>query len=91
MDNVQGNAFGFVFLDENNEPTYCRYWGDSLWLFYLHPDKKWVSLRGISHEEMLKLPKNLSYEEQQLYFRAAPDPTVDTVRVIRAMPDEVPK
>lgn len=58
----------FVFLNEDNEPRYCRLWGHHWWLFYWHPDKKWVSLQPITIEEVASLPRNLSKEHQAIYF-----------------------
>ena len=48
----------FVFLDDANRPYRVKLWGNSekdLWIFYWHPDRKWVSLRPIQKTEALIL------------------------------------
>lgn len=59
---------GFIFLDDADRPYWCRMWGDSPWLFYWHPDYKWVSLRQLSQTDIWRFPHNLSEEEQQIYI-----------------------
>ncbi len=59
---------GFVFLDDTNRPIWCRMWGENPWLFYWHPDKKFVSLRQVTQADIFNFPDNLSEEEQQIYI-----------------------
>lgn len=59
---------GFVFTDKQNRPYYCRTWEDETWLFYWHPDKKWVSLRQVTEEEKDKFPRNVSAQLQQAFL-----------------------
>lgn len=56
----------FIFLDFN-KPLRCKTWSGGYWLFYWHPDKKWVSLREVTKDEVDAFPRNLSEKEQQLY------------------------
>ena len=56
----------FIFL-QNGEPKLVRQWGGQPWLFWLHPDKRWVSERPLTLAEVDSLPRNLSDAEQGLY------------------------
>ena len=40
---------GFVFLSDlpQSMPYWVRRWGTGVWMFYWHPDKKWVTLRQV--------------------------------------------
>lgn len=60
---------GFVFLDGRQRPFLCKPWGGKIWLFYWHAECHWASLREISEAEAAKLPRNLSFEHQQVYHR----------------------
>lgn len=59
---------GFVFLDDASRPYWCRVWCDNPWLFYWHPDYKFVSLRQVTQADIFGFPHNLSEEEQQIYI-----------------------
>lgn len=59
---------GFAFLDSAGRPYLCAMWGGNPWLFYWHPDKKWVSLRQVSQFDIWKFPKNLTTEERDIYW-----------------------
>jgi len=49
---------GYVFVDDNSEP----------WIFYWHPDKRWVSLRRISGPDVMAFGQNkLSDEHAEIY------------------------
>ena len=43
----------YVFIDTANRPFHVRPWGDDgdWWMFYWHPDRRWVSLRKVSRGE----------------------------------------
>lgn len=43
----------FVFLDSNSEPCRVRLFGGQYWIFYRHPDRKWVTLRQVSSQSEL--------------------------------------
>lgn len=43
---------GFVFIDRNSKPFHVRMWDGVPWLFYWHPDKRWVSLRQINQSDV---------------------------------------
>ena len=58
---------GFIFLDDKQRPFWCRIWHDSPWLFYWHPDNKWVSLREVTQSDVPTFPHNLSEEHQEIY------------------------
>jgi len=58
---------GQVFLDKLSRPYLVKKWGGSHWLFYWHPDKRWVSLRKCNPGEVF--PINLTQEQQDLYFK----------------------
>ena len=64
----------FVFIDQQSRPFRVKTLGAdySSWLFYWHPDQKWVSVRKLSREEIdfyerYKLPQ----EQAALYDLAA--------------------
>jgi hypothetical protein len=61
---------GFIFLDTSSRPYWCRDWGGEPWLFYWHCDKKWVSLRKVTPNDLVRFPRNLS-EKEQKYYRDA--------------------
>lgn len=67
---------GFVFLDHLSRPYYVAPWGrdDDWWLFYWHPDKKWVSLRKIEFAFELEQfrDRRLARERAELYFQGGP-------------------
>ncbi len=60
---------GFVFLDGNNNPYWCRMYGDSPWFLRWHEaQKSWVTYRQCDQMEVwgaqeMSLPEN----EAQLY------------------------
>jgi hypothetical protein len=56
----------FFFL-LNGEPKLVEKFGGKPWLFRLHPDKRWVSERPLSMDEIDQFPRNLSCAEQELY------------------------
>ncbi len=43
----------FVYLDSNGDPFRVRKFGGDYWIFYKHPDKKWVTLRKVESESIL--------------------------------------
>lgn len=61
---------GFVFIDDNGNPYRCAMLGGQPWLFYWHNNhKSWVTLREVSQSEIQNFPRNLSQEQQNMYFR----------------------
>ena len=58
---------GFVFLDAAGKPFLCRMWQGVPWIFYWHPENKWVSLRKVTQTEVDDFPRNLTEEQQQIY------------------------
>lgn len=62
---------GFVFIDDYSKPFFIRMWSGVPWLFYWHPDKKWVSLRKVSQTEIWQFhEKVLSEEMAEIYHKA---------------------
>lgn len=66
---------GFVFLDHTSRPfKVMRYGKDQeTWMFYWHPDKKWVTLRPLNEFEISNIKikcRILSDSEQTLYDNA---------------------
>jgi len=61
----------FVYIDDANRPYRVKLWGDdekTLWLFYWHPDKTWVSLRPIRKDEaLILLGRALPKDQAALY------------------------
>jgi hypothetical protein len=62
---------GWVFLDGSGKPFWIRHWEGSIWLFYWHASKKWVSLREAPDADVKSFPHNLTEEEQDLYHTEA--------------------
>lgn len=60
---------GFVFLAGNGSPYYCKMYHGSAWLFYWHPDKRWVTCKKItdSHETHSYRRSAMSDEHAQIY------------------------
>lgn len=60
---------GFVFVDGASRPFHVRMWNGEPWLFYWHPDKRWVSQRIVTQTEVWAFAKKRLPEEQAaLYF-----------------------
>jgi hypothetical protein len=60
---------GFVFLDARSEPYRCAMWGNEAWLFrWNHRQHCWVSLRPITQSEIWDFPRNLTQEQQDMYY-----------------------
>jgi hypothetical protein len=73
-DYEMGGNDDFVFIDDKNDPYYVRMWGTPAraWLFYWHPDKKWVSLRKLGQMEIWQMAaKALRPEQAKLYHDLA--------------------
>jgi len=64
---------GFVFLDLRNQPYRCCMWEGSPWLFFWHPDNRWVSLRKVTQMEVWSFPHNISKRDQKAYKIAEHD------------------
>ncbi len=71
-DYVMGGHDDFVFIDDKSQPYYVRMWGNDPWLFYWHPDKKWVSLRKLGQVEIWQMAaRALPTEQAKLYHDLA--------------------
>jgi len=57
-----------VFLDSASRPYLVGKWHGKDWLFYWHPDNRWVSLRKVSDGPMLFVDY-LPEDQQAAYFR----------------------
>lgn len=61
---------GFVFIDDNSRPFWCRMWGDAPWFFYWNGDKRWVSLRQVNQTEVwLANEKKIPQEQAEMYHK----------------------
>lgn len=60
---------GFVFLNGNGRPLWCRLWEGEPWLFRWHVDNHWVSWCKIEQDEIESFPRNLSQLQQGLYHQ----------------------
>jgi len=61
---------GFVFIDGNGLPFHVRMWGGTPWLFYWHPDNKWVSLCEINQNEIWIFNENaISKKQAEVYHK----------------------
>lgn len=61
---------GFIFLDANSQPYWCRIWGGAPWLFYLDSGNMWVSVRRVTQMDIWSYPHNLSENQQNIYRQA---------------------
>lgn len=60
---------GFVFLDDAKKPYLVRILESNPWLYYWHPDNKWVTLRRLTQAEVWTFSnRRLPEEQAQLYF-----------------------
>lgn len=60
---------GFVFLDDGSRPYHVRIWSELPWLFWWHPNNKWVSLRTLTQAEVWTFAaQRLPDEQAALYF-----------------------
>jgi hypothetical protein len=60
---MEPEQFDFVYIASDQRPYRVKTWGPTPWMFYWHPDKKWVSHKELTFEqarlcEEYKLPKN---------------------------------
>lgn len=59
------NEKGFVFIDENKRPYWCRIYSGAPWFMYWHEaQKSWVTLREVSQTEVWQANKMAIPEEQ---------------------------
>lgn len=58
---------GFVFLDDNGKPFWCRLWEGEAWMFYWHPDKRWVSIKRCIKLMFGWLIKKLYLKKMQIF------------------------
>lgn len=64
MEEAKENKREFVFIGSDTRPHYVK----DNFLWWWHPDKKWVSERKLTDQAISMLPDNLSVYEQSLYF-----------------------
>lgn len=60
----------FIFLDEAARPYRVRFYDaeQKWWLHWWHPEKRWVTLRQTSENDVLKMLRNaLKFEHARLY------------------------
>lgn len=55
----------WVFLAKDNRPYFYK----DGWLYWWHPDKRWVTHQKISDFQSQMLINNLSLYEQSIYFK----------------------
>ncbi len=62
---------GFVFLDGNNRPYWCRMYGDDPWFMYWNEGQKsWVTYRQVNGSEVMIAHENaLSEEIAEIYHK----------------------
>lgn len=59
---------GFVFIGKDKKPYWCRMWEESPWLFYWHPDNKWVSLKEVNQSDIfIARQSSLNEAEANIY------------------------
>ncbi len=56
-----------VFLANDGRPYMAKQYDNSIWVHFLHVDKKWVTLKEISLEKGFLIHDNLTDYEQSLY------------------------
>ena len=64
---------GFVFIDDTGSPYLCRMQDDGqTWLYYWHPDKRWVSLRRLTQADVWRFAvKALPDDQAEMYHSLA--------------------
>lgn len=64
---------GFVFIDGNNRPYWCRMYGDKPWWMYWHEGQKsWVTLRQVNQTEVWSANEMaISDEQAEQYHKLA--------------------
>ena len=64
----------FIFLDERNNPYRLRMIGEEYWICYLHPDKRWVTLRTVKDSMELWRIQNacIDWKHHKLYEHGLP-------------------
>ena len=62
---------GFVFIDGNNKPFWCRMYGGSPWYMYWHEGQKsWVTLREVNGSEVMVAHESaISNEQAEIYHK----------------------
>ena len=56
-----------VFLDKAGQPRMARETCGEIWVHYLHPDNKWVTLQKVSSDSAHFMIDNLNEKEQACY------------------------
>jgi hypothetical protein len=62
---------GFVFIDENNRPFWCRMYGGRPWFMRWHEGQKsWVTLKPVNQMDVwMAHEKKISDEQAELYHK----------------------
>ena len=56
-----------VFIGADNQPYMLKEIQNEVWVHYLHPDNKWVTLKRIDQNAFNLIPDNLTELEQSAY------------------------
>ena len=74
---------GFVFIDKNNRPYWCRMYFDTPWFMYWNDgEKAWVTLRQVTQTEVwaaheMAIPDyqaELYHKQHEKFVSALPKP-----------------
>lgn len=61
---------GFVFIDDKSKAYWVGLWDGEPWMFYWHPDRKWVSFRRVTQIDVFAFSvKRISEAEADIYHR----------------------
>ena len=62
---------GFVFIDENNRPYWCRMYYDNPWWMYWHENQKsWVTYRKVTQGEVFACSQmKISEDLAEIYHK----------------------
>jgi hypothetical protein len=64
----ENEEIDFVFIDDAKRPYRVMMYCGTPWLFYWHPDNKWVTLREVTQSEIWDFGQNkLDPEQASLY------------------------
>lgn len=61
---------GFVFIDDRLRPFWVGLWDKEPWMFYWHPDRKWVSFRRVTQADVFAFSvKRIPEVDADIYHR----------------------
>lgn len=70
MGNKTLDERGFVFIDENSRPFWVCLYEETPFMFYWHPDGKWVTYRQVSQGDVWQFShKKLTNDQADLYHQ----------------------